>query len=875
MSATINVNSRTVVHKSSDGMSMAFPDVCKTPSAAGPIPIPYPNIAKSSDTAMGSKTVSMDGNPIMLKGSNFSTSTGDEAGSAGGVISGINKGKAEFINYSFDVMTEDKNVPRLGDMMQHNKGGGFNSPPTPEIQPPLPPAQLNPVDEEKEEESEIKLKSTYAHDQLTKLAKDLSEANFIVMLLPIFGEDIPLAAYGKLYRALSDGALPQPEIKVLRTGIGGHYAAFNSKTKKILVIDYVANDAGEDEEHRQILFIALVEEYGHFIDWVLRNQYSRIGGDAKDDEGAIYSYRMAFIDVFKSDTLHFADLEGDTYSGPLTLDVASARAGAEKYANPEEQTLDGKKGEYEYFGAGRGHDGHPGSYGHQSIEMALINSGFSERRDLHRIYFGNWLRDFSQFVDPAIVRPADENLAKAQAKYKTKVPAMDTSGMSRRAITSLVGILAWQEFSKEDVPFSLYAKDLLMGPKGMEILGGYRPEEHIDNPLPPGAPGTWEDASIIDPVFAKPPTQQQLAINPKTGLKNYIATPTPGQGFPTSVEYMAGRFQKAMAAGYNPDGLRYFGEGLHVLEDYFSHSNFIEVSFIKLGYTKVVPWVTVTAGTKRIPIVTGCFGRTDVLASVGPKIANLIAHEIKDYKLIKPGERTPLDQTVLIVLEDLKKSQKADTTQKIQNYLGLDAATSLDWYKKYLGLRDLVNSGKADWRAEWLFKSMHYTLQGFLVVTSYATYLIFHNASHLIDDAQTLTAGDVGTNPTHSQLAKDHDVHHFHSIAAEVAKMAVEAVGTAMHKYMVLNDKSADPIAVAKSYIVHPLDNTHADIDNRLRQFAASHPVNMKRAESATIYEHLEHEGEEKYANAQKYINDWNKRNKRWTQEITDYFLGK
>jgi hypothetical protein len=77
MPATINVNDRTVVHKSSNGIATAFPDVCKTPTPGGPVPIPYPNIAKSTDTAQGSQTVTMDGNPIMLKGSIYATSTGE------------------------------------------------------------------------------------------------------------------------------------------------------------------------------------------------------------------------------------------------------------------------------------------------------------------------------------------------------------------------------------------------------------------------------------------------------------------------------------------------------------------------------------------------------------------------------------------------------------------------------------------------------------------------------------------------------------------------------------------------------------------------------------------------------------------------------
>ncbi|HFE36874.1 MAG TPA: DUF4150 domain-containing protein [Gammaproteobacteria bacterium] len=138
MPATVNVNFRTVVHKSSNGMSIAFPDVCKTPCAPSPIPIPYPNIAMSSNTAKGSKKVKVDGNPIMLKGSNFSTSTGDEAGSAGGgVVSNTNKGKAEFNLYSFDVKVEGKEVARLADLMMNNKQSTFNTPPMPEIQPPL------------------------------------------------------------------------------------------------------------------------------------------------------------------------------------------------------------------------------------------------------------------------------------------------------------------------------------------------------------------------------------------------------------------------------------------------------------------------------------------------------------------------------------------------------------------------------------------------------------------------------------------------------------------------------------------------------------------------------------------------------------------
>jgi hypothetical protein len=62
-------------------------------------------------------------------------STGDEAGSAGGgVASSKIKGKAEFVNFSFDVNFEGKSVPRALDIMLHNDK---NTPPFPVVQGPV------------------------------------------------------------------------------------------------------------------------------------------------------------------------------------------------------------------------------------------------------------------------------------------------------------------------------------------------------------------------------------------------------------------------------------------------------------------------------------------------------------------------------------------------------------------------------------------------------------------------------------------------------------------------------------------------------------------------------------------------------------------
>lgn len=138
MAATVVVNFMTAVHASSSGMSIAFPDVCKTPAppAPSPIPIPYPNIAQSSDTSKEVKKVKLDGAKVMGKGSVLKMSSGDEAGSAQGLVSSKIKGKAEFANYSFDVKVGGKNACRLADPMKQNLGSSPNTMGPAELQAP-------------------------------------------------------------------------------------------------------------------------------------------------------------------------------------------------------------------------------------------------------------------------------------------------------------------------------------------------------------------------------------------------------------------------------------------------------------------------------------------------------------------------------------------------------------------------------------------------------------------------------------------------------------------------------------------------------------------------------------------------------------------
>jgi hypothetical protein len=119
MGQTTFANSRGIAHKGSGGMSIVFPDVCKTPP--GPVPIPYPNMGKSADTSEGPTTVTTDGKMPMVKGAKYSMSSLDEPGVAGGIISSVNRDVCEYLLYSFDVKFEGNNVCRLSDQLWHNK----------------------------------------------------------------------------------------------------------------------------------------------------------------------------------------------------------------------------------------------------------------------------------------------------------------------------------------------------------------------------------------------------------------------------------------------------------------------------------------------------------------------------------------------------------------------------------------------------------------------------------------------------------------------------------------------------------------------------------------------------------------------------------
>ena len=205
---------------------------------------------------------------------------------------------------------------------------------------------------------------------------------------------------------------------------------------------------------------------------------------------------------------------------------------------------------------------------------------------IKRVYFGNWLRDYSQALDTA-------TLKKTQAE----------------TIRVLIWMLSFMSFGYATGEFLVTS----------ERLGVYRPEEHIDNPEDYA---DNEDATQYDQRLRPPVRPEELAIDPMTGMKNYIANE---QGFwATSSGYVKYSFTRSIhfgrlftsgaggSRGRDDDlyeALRCLGQGLHCMEDFSAHSNYVELALREMGFHNVFPHTGVASqidlhGKQVFPIVT-------------------------------------------------------------------------------------------------------------------------------------------------------------------------------------------------------------------------------------------------------------------------------
>jgi Domain of unknown function (DUF4150) len=95
------------------GMDIGFPDVCLTPTPAGPVPVPYPNLAAAQMGVPAVYNVLLACAPAHTLSTSIPMTNGDNAGVGLGVASGTVMGPSRHMTGAFTVLIGGSPATRL------------------------------------------------------------------------------------------------------------------------------------------------------------------------------------------------------------------------------------------------------------------------------------------------------------------------------------------------------------------------------------------------------------------------------------------------------------------------------------------------------------------------------------------------------------------------------------------------------------------------------------------------------------------------------------------------------------------------------------------------------------------------------------------
>ncbi|TYJ55362.1 hypothetical protein B9479_003977 [Cryptococcus floricola] len=408
--------------------------------------------------------------------------------------------------------------------------------------------------------------------------------------------------------------------------------------------------------------------------------------------------------------------------------------------------------------------------------------------DVKRVYFGNWLRDYSQAVDVGALK-------------KTNL----------QTILNIVMVLGFMAHGYATGEFEVTK----------EALGCYLTTEHIDNPK---GYADGEDARQYDDRLRGPVDDIELAIDPQTGMKNYIANEN--GHWDTSKALVRQRLQECIHYGrlYRANGnkadiyqaFQLLGRALHTLEDFTAHSNFCELALIHFGHQDVFPHVGQNTkvrapnGRDVYPLVTGTFGGADFIHSLmGEATDHLSQSSVSDLskqmtnaRSISEGQTSSADtlRQLFFSLPGGNGDSMTRDLDGIQNMRagqpgGVDPSNmspqelhNVIW--QILSFRDSVmkkieNTIDRIPGLAGIVEKISNSVSVFIITTlepfvkpllGTATQALGESSQAIIDshDQYEVWTNPNASDPTHSYLSKDHFALILNQPAGEIAKIVVE-----------------------------------------------------------------------------------------------------
>ena len=301
-------------------------------------------------------------------------------------------------------------------------------------------------------------------------------------------------------------------------------------------------------------------------------------------------------------------------------------------------------------------------YAHKSMEFKAfgvsdphlakdLNTKFSDlpepQRHVLETYSGNWMRDFSQVFVPMVMdKCACIKKDISFTKLFAKKPDSTTIGRdgAEELVTALLKVVATIELGE---PIG----DEVIIPKN---LGQYKTEDHMDNPaglrfngLVVRVEGEYVTASDKAPGVAEARKREMSssAFKGKLQLEESKLYEVGESGLAFHIygttEWIKQTFMKAVTKDPRHNRML-FGTGLHGVEDYFGHANFIEVALNSLRDQTVVDTLfekfkvppeeqkklmrskSYRGDTVRQPITTGTFGDLDTRISIAHSLLPLL-----------------------------------------------------------------------------------------------------------------------------------------------------------------------------------------------------------------------------------------------------------
>ena len=441
------------------------------------------------------------------------------------------------------------------------------------------------------------------------------------------------------------------------------------------------------------------------------------------------------------------------------------------------------------FGAGyvaRGSAGKGVNFRHGDIASAVYFFATANALLVKRIYFGNWLRDFSQLLDTRSIELVPEPIL--------------------RAVVSVFGFIQFGYCTGE---FEVTS----------ERLGRYRPEEHIDNPK--GYDGGLH-RGLRAPVQEVP----ELEIDERSGMKNYIANQDYAEINRTSHDYVREQLVAAITCARMRDQEAYvhLGAAMHTIEDFVAHSNYVELCMRMIGrrmaedsklspaLSKVFAFVGdgVTVQTSQgpaPPLVTGTFGALDLYQTLlGEVDDKATAMTLPGLQLRTPQKESRLQD----VTKNLIASLKGVNASGFDSDIGMVAKSAMNskaadwgeltkapemlwqaiepvfrlrdnivkWISEHLKIKAVQNAIASISTA--LDKMVYYVIGVFLgpVLIEISQALKDQKEELLVRDREARKArselsifddNSVLTDPTHSELCKDHYDNDLNEIAGRLA----------------------------------------------------------------------------------------------------------